>query len=116
MCVIVPFRAVRPPKELVKDVASYPYDIIDSEEARILTKNNPISFLHVVKSEIDLPSHIDIHDDRNAVRVARRVVAQHDERGAAAVVSRAFIDVGHRGRGGGGGGAGGRGGAGRGRR
>jgi uncharacterized protein (DUF1015 family) len=64
MCNIVPFKAVRPPKEFVKDVASYPYDIIDSEEARRLTENNPRSFLHVVKSEIDLPSYIDIHDER----------------------------------------------------
>jgi uncharacterized protein (DUF1015 family) len=64
MCIIVPFKAVRPPKELVRDVASYPYDIIDTEEARTITENNPISFLHVVKSEIDLPSHIDIHDER----------------------------------------------------
>lgn len=64
MCTIVPFKAVRPLKEFVRDVASYPYDIIDSEEARKLTENNPRSFLHVVKSEIDLPPHIDIHDER----------------------------------------------------
>lgn len=64
MCTIVPFKAVRPPKEFVRDVASYPYDIIDSEEARKLTENNPRSFLHVVKSEIDLPPHINVHDER----------------------------------------------------
>jgi uncharacterized protein (DUF1015 family) len=64
MCTIIPFKAVRPQKEFVRHVASYPYDIIDSEEARIITENNPRSFLHVVKSEIDLPPHIDIHDER----------------------------------------------------
>jgi uncharacterized protein (DUF1015 family) len=64
MSIIIPFKAVRPPKELVRDVASYPYDIIDTEEARIITENNPRSFLHVVKSEIDLPPHVDIHDER----------------------------------------------------
>jgi uncharacterized protein (DUF1015 family) len=64
MSIIIPFKAVRPPKELVRDVASYPYDIIDTEEARIITENNPKSFLHVVKSEIDLPPHVDIHDER----------------------------------------------------
>ena len=64
MCIIIPFKAVRPPKEFVQDVASYPYDIIDTEEARTITENNPRSFLHVVKSEIDLPPHVDIHDER----------------------------------------------------
>ncbi len=63
MSVIVPFRAVRPQKEFVKEVASYPYDIISSDEARKITEGNPKSFLHVIKSEIDLPPEVDIHDD-----------------------------------------------------
>jgi len=63
MSLVFPFKAVRPVKEFVKDVASYPYDIIDSDEARKIAEGNPKSFLHVVKAEIDLSGDIDIHDD-----------------------------------------------------
>ncbi len=55
MIKVTPFRAVRPVKQYVKDVASYPYDVIDSREARILTRDNAKSFLRVVKSEVDFP-------------------------------------------------------------
>ena len=64
MCIVKPFKAVRPVKKFVRDVASYPYDIIDSDEARDIADGNPKSFLHIIKSEIDLPPEIDIHDDR----------------------------------------------------
>lgn len=64
MCIVKPFKAVRPVKKFVRDVASYPYDIINSDEARVITDGNPKSFLHIIKSEIDLPPEIDIHDDR----------------------------------------------------
>ncbi|MBN2255157.1 MAG: DUF1015 domain-containing protein [Deltaproteobacteria bacterium] len=63
MCTVIPFRAVRPVEKFAKDVASYPYDIIDSQEARALAADNPWSFLHVVKSEIDLPEDTDLYDD-----------------------------------------------------
>lgn len=53
MVAVTPFKAVRPAKEYVKDVASYPYDVIDSREARILTRENAKSFLRIVKSEVD---------------------------------------------------------------
>lgn len=53
MVTVTPFRAVRPAKEYVKDVASYPYDVIDSREARRLTRENTKSFLRIVKSEVD---------------------------------------------------------------
>ena len=58
MVAVHPFRAVRPQRQDVKDVASYPYDVIDSREARILTRENAKSFLHIVKSEVDLPDDI----------------------------------------------------------
>ncbi len=64
MCIVKPFKAVRPVKKFVRDVASYPYDIIDSDEARNIAEGNPKSFLHIIKSEIDLSPEIDIHDDR----------------------------------------------------
>lgn len=64
MAKIRTFRAVRPTREVAKDLASHPYDVINSEEARELAKGNPASFLHVGKSEIDLPESVDLYDPR----------------------------------------------------
>lgn len=61
MSIIKPFNALRPKEELAKQVASRPYDVLNSEEARVEAKGNPVSFLHVTKSEIDLAAGIDIH-------------------------------------------------------
>lgn len=63
MITVRPFKALRPLPEKAAAVASPPYDVLDSDEARIQAKDNPISFLHVVKSEIDLPPEMDIHTD-----------------------------------------------------
>jgi len=64
MPVIKPFKAFRPEPELVTKVASPPYDVLNSEEARQLVKDNPYSFLHVNKAEIDLDSSVDHYDQR----------------------------------------------------
>lgn len=61
MSIISPFKALRPKAELAKHVASRPYDVLNSEEARTEAGSNPASFLHVTKSEIDLAADIDIH-------------------------------------------------------
>ena len=61
MAIIKPFRALRPHNEFAEDVASRPYDVLNSEEARKEAEGNLLSFLHVTKSEIDLPVDIDIH-------------------------------------------------------
>ena len=61
MAIIKPFGALRPKPELVKQVAARPYDVLNSEEARAEAKGNPYSFLHITKSEIDLPTETDIH-------------------------------------------------------
>lgn len=58
-----PFPALRPPADLAPEVASPPYDVIDSEEARHLAEGNPKSFLHVIKPEIDLPPDTDPYAD-----------------------------------------------------
>ena len=58
-----PFRAWRPRPELAARVASVPYDVINTEEARQLAAGNDVSFLHVVRPEIDLPEKVDIHGD-----------------------------------------------------
>ena len=64
MVVVRPFRALRPKKELASKVASFPYDVISSAEARELADGNEYSFLHVVKPEIDLDKNIDLYDER----------------------------------------------------
>ena len=63
MAVIHPFHALRPPVERVSEVASPPYDVVSTEEARALAANNPLSFLHVSRPEIDLPEGADLYSD-----------------------------------------------------
>ncbi|HEX5887850.1 MAG TPA: DUF1015 family protein [Pyrinomonadaceae bacterium] len=63
MAVIRPFRALRPPAERAHAVASVPYDVVNTEEARALAERNPLSFLHVSRPEIDLPAGTDIYSD-----------------------------------------------------
>jgi uncharacterized protein (DUF1015 family) len=62
MAVFRPFKAVRPIPDKAKDIASLPYDVMDSEEARIEVKKNPLSFIHVEKPEVDLPQDISLYD------------------------------------------------------
>lgn len=61
MAIIKPFKALRPQAQFAKQVASKPYDVLTSAEAKIEAQGNPNSFLHITKSEIDLPDSIDIH-------------------------------------------------------
>ena len=64
MATIKPFRAIRPIAEKAQKVAALPYDVMSSDEAREMAKENPDSFLHIDKAEIDLPACIDIYDER----------------------------------------------------
>ncbi|HBG44836.1 MAG TPA: DUF1015 domain-containing protein [Firmicutes bacterium] len=59
MSKIIPFRGLRPAADLVTKVASLPYDVMDTEEARKMVEGNPKSFLHVTRSEVDLDPNID---------------------------------------------------------
>jgi uncharacterized protein (DUF1015 family) len=61
MAIIKPFQALRPKPELASQVASRPYDVLNSQEAKVEAGGNENSFLHVTKSEIDLPGNIDVH-------------------------------------------------------
>jgi uncharacterized protein (DUF1015 family) len=61
MAIIKPFKALRPKTESAQQVASRPYDVLNSAEAREEANGNSLSFLHVTKSEIDLPEETDIH-------------------------------------------------------
>lgn len=62
MAIIKPFKALRPQPELAEKVASRPYDVLNRKEAREEAKDNPHSFYHISKSEIDLPESTDVHD------------------------------------------------------
>jgi len=59
-----PFRGYRPKPELVEKIASPPYDVLNSDEARQMAAGNDLSFLHVIKPEIDLPEGIDLYSDQ----------------------------------------------------
>ena len=63
MAVVRPFRAVRPKKEFVEKIISLPYDVMNREEAEEMAEGNPLNFLHVVRSEIDLPG-VDAYDPK----------------------------------------------------
>jgi uncharacterized protein (DUF1015 family) len=59
-----PFRAVRPRPDLAAQVAAVPYDVVNRAEAAELARGNPHSFLHVGRSDIDLPADVDPYDPR----------------------------------------------------
>ncbi|MCD7976310.1 MAG: DUF1015 domain-containing protein [Tannerellaceae bacterium] len=63
MAVIKPFKGIRPPRELVEEVASRPYDVLNSEEAREEAGDNEKSLYHIIKPEIDFPVGTDEHDE-----------------------------------------------------
>ena len=64
MAKVKPFKGVRPPKALVEEVASRPYDVLNSEEARAEAQGNPKSLYHIIKPEIDFEPGTDEHDPR----------------------------------------------------
>jgi uncharacterized protein (DUF1015 family) len=70
-----PFRAVRPRPDLAAQVAAVPYDVVNRAEAAALARGNPHSFLHVGRSDIDLPEDVDPHDSR-IYRRARQALDQ----------------------------------------
>lgn len=61
---VKPFRALRPPKDLVEQVESRPYDVLDSEEARAEAGNNEKSLYHIIKPEINFPEGTSEYDSR----------------------------------------------------
>ena len=62
MAIIRPFKAYRPIKEHVKDIAALPYDVMSSKEARGMVKNNKYSFLHVDRAEVNLDESVGEYD------------------------------------------------------
>lgn len=63
MAIIKPFKGIRPPQEFVEQVASRPYDVLNSEEAREEAAGNEKSLYHIIKPEIDFPVGTDEHDE-----------------------------------------------------
>jgi uncharacterized protein (DUF1015 family) len=79
MVKIKPFRGLRPTGESAQRVASPPYDVLSSDEAREMARANPHSFLHVVKPEIDLPADTDPYSDAVYERAAANLARLRDE-------------------------------------
>lgn len=63
MAILKPFKGYRPPRELAAKVASRPYDVLNSDEARTEAAGNACSLLHIIKPEIDFPAGTDEHDE-----------------------------------------------------
>ena len=64
MATVKPFRGIRPPKDLVEQVESRPYDVLDSEEARAEAGSNEKSLYHIIKPEIDFAPGTSEYDPR----------------------------------------------------
>jgi uncharacterized protein (DUF1015 family) len=73
MAVIRPFKAMRPIPEVVTNVASVPYDVVNTEEARTLAKDNPLSLLNCTRSEIHFPDSCD-HYAKEVYQKAKEVL------------------------------------------
>jgi uncharacterized protein (DUF1015 family) len=63
MAVVKPFRGLRPPAALARDLACLPYDVMNREEAAKMSKGRECSLLHITRSEIDLPADVDLHSE-----------------------------------------------------
>lgn len=75
MVKIHPFKGIRPAESLGKQIATLPYDVLNSTEARVLGKDNPYSYLHIDKAEIDLPENLSPYDDQVYAKAAANLTA-----------------------------------------
>ncbi len=78
--IIKPFRGIRPPKAIAKQVSSRPYDVLNSDEARAEAEGNEKSLYHIIKPEIDFPIGTDEHDEK-VYHKAKENFALWQERG-----------------------------------
>jgi uncharacterized protein (DUF1015 family) len=79
MAVFRPFEAIRPTAEYASKVAALPYDVMNSDEAREMVKDNPYSFLHVDKAEIDLDPSVDLYDEKVYAKAAENLQKLQDD-------------------------------------
>jgi uncharacterized protein (DUF1015 family) len=63
MARIEPFKGIRPRKDIASKVASPPYDVLNSKEAKVITADNPLSFLRITKPEVDLADDVNLYSD-----------------------------------------------------
>lgn len=63
MAIVKPFRGLRPPREIAKDLACLPYDVMSTGEAAEMAKGRECSLLHITRAEIDLPEDTDVHSE-----------------------------------------------------
>ena len=63
MTVVKPFRGLRPPREIARELACLPYDVMNSQEAAMMAQGKERSLLHITRAEIDLPPDTDIHSE-----------------------------------------------------
>lgn len=80
MAVLKPFKGLRPPVEFASKVASRPYDVLNSEEARIEAIGNPYTLLHIIKPEIDFPAGTDEHDEAVYQKAAENLNVWRDQK------------------------------------
>ena len=73
MSVFRPFRALRPDPKVVSSVVTLPYDVMNEEEAREMAAGNPCSFLHISRSEVDLPEGTDPYSDEVYAKAAENL-------------------------------------------
>lgn len=79
MAKVKPFRGVRPPRTMVEDVASRPYDVLNSEEARKESEGNPRSLYHIIRPEIDFEPGTDEHDEKVYAKAVENFAAFQKE-------------------------------------
>ena len=77
---IKPFRALRPARQFAEQVASPPYDVLNSAEARALAADNPHSFLHVNKPEISLAEGVDLYSKEVYEQAGKNLQKLQDDR------------------------------------
>jgi uncharacterized protein (DUF1015 family) len=87
MAVIRPFKALRPTEEKAQLVASVPYDVVNREEAKHFAEGNPLSYLHITRSEIDLPDVKDVYSkevylkaQENLARIIKEAPLKTDDK------------------------------------
>ncbi len=80
MAVVRGFKGLRPKEDIVEKVASLPYDVMNRKEAKEMAKGNDISFLHVVRPEIDVDDSVDIHD-KSVYEMARKNLDKFENEG-----------------------------------
>ena len=76
MAIIKAFKAIRPLKDLASKIAALPYDVMNSEEAREMVKDNEYSFLHVDRAEVNLSQEVNIYD-KIVYEKAKEVLKRH---------------------------------------